>query len=185
MRFNTIMMVLILIGCKSETKNEPQTEDHTDKTVSQMWSDFTESNAEFKKDELPDSWYFHNNKEDADRLGKLTLNGKKTATTSGLYAWYQDANADLPKIGTKNIVTDFDGKALAILETTQVDTIPFNQMSATYAAMDMGTKIEPLKKWKKAHWEFFESVMEESGDKPTEEMLIVFERFEIIWPEKR
>ena len=47
----------------------------------------------------------------------------------------------------------------------------------------MGTDVEPLIKWKKAHWKFFANAMEQSGVKPTEEMLIVCERFEIIWTE--
>lgn len=179
MRYITIILILFVISCKSEIK----TENGTDKTVYEMWNSFTKSNPEFKKDKLPESWHFHNNEEDANRLAKLTLSGKKKAG-SGLYAWYEEANADLPKIGTKHIITDFDGKAQAIIEIIKVDTIPFNQISKDYAEIDMGTNIEPLKKWKKAHWEFFANAMEENGEKPTEEMLIVCERFEIIWPEK-
>ena len=45
----------------------------------------------------------------------------------------------------------------------------------------MGTTIEPLKKWKKAHWDFFTSTMQDSGEKPTEDMLVVCEIFEVIW----
>ncbi len=183
MRHITIILFLILISCKSETKNEMKTENGIDKTVYEMWGNFTESNPEFKKDELPDSEYFHDNEEDANRLAELVLNGKKKAS-SGLYFWYEEANADLPKIGTKLIVTDFNGKARAIIETKKVDTIQFNQISKDYAGIDMGTKIEPLKKWKKAHWGFFANAMEQSGEKPTEEMLIVCERFETIWPKK-
>ena len=179
MRHLTIILFLILVSCKSETKSENE----IDKTVYEMWNNYTRSNSEFKNNEIPESWYFHNNKDDANRLAKLTLNGKKRAGSS-LYALYQKYNVDLPKVGTKQIITDFDGKALAIIETKKVDTIPFHKISKDYAEMDMGTKIDPLKKWKKAHWDFFASVMEESGEKPTEEMLIVCEMFEIIWPEK-
>ncbi|MDB2606672.1 ASCH domain-containing protein, partial [Zobellia sp.] len=114
-------------------------------------------------------------------LAELVANGKKQAG-SGLYTWYQDANADLPKTGMKHIITDFDGKAQAIIEIIKVDTIPFNEISETYAAMDMGTEIEPLKKWKKAHWEFFTSTMKERKKEPTENMLVVCEYFETIWP---
>ena len=183
MRHLTIILFLILTSCKSETKNEMKTENGIDKTVYEMWNDFTESNPEFKKDELPESSYFHDNEADANRLAALILNGKKKAGSS-LYYWYEEANADLPKIGTKSFVTDFDGKARAIIETKRVDTIPFNQISKEYAEMDMGTAIEPLKKWEKAHWDFFANAMEQSGEKPTEEMLIVCERFETIWPKK-
>ena len=176
MRHLTIILCLILIGCKSESK----TESEIDKTVYEMWNNFTKLNLEFKKDKLPESWYFHNNKEDANRLAKLTVNEKKK-TSSGLYSWYEEGNADLPKIGTKHIITNFDGKAQAIIEIKKVDTIPFNLISKNYAEMDMGTKIDALKKWKKAHWDFFKSTMKESGDKPTEDMLIVCEWFETIW----
>lgn len=178
MRHLTIILFLILISCKGETK----TENGIDKSVYEMWNSFTKSNPEFEKDELPDSWYFHNNKEDANRLTELTLNGKKQAGSS-LYWFFEKYNVDLPKIGTKHIITDFDGKARAIIEIKSVDTIPFNQISKDYAELDMGTKIEPLKKWKKAHWDFFASVLEENGEKPSEEMLIVCERFETIWKE--
>ena len=179
MRHQTIILFLILISCKSETK----TENGIDKSVYEMWDSFIESNPEFKDIEMPESWYFHNNEKDANRLVELIVSGKKRAG-SGLYSWYEEANADLPKVRTKHIITDFDGKARAIIEIIKVDTIPFNQISKDYAEMDMGTKIEPLKKWKKAHWDFFASAMEESGEKPTEEMLIVCEKFETIWTKK-
>ena len=193
MKHLTIILFLILISCKNETKSETKSEVETvngvetkneiDKTVYKMWNNFTESNPEFKKEELPDSHPFHNNEYDANRLANLIVNKKKKAG-SNLYFWYKEANADLPKIGTKSIVTDFDGKARAIIEIKKVDTIPFNQISKDYAELDMGTNIEPLKKWRKAHWDFFANAMEQSGEKPTEEMLIVCEWFETIWPEK-
>ncbi len=177
MKHLTLILVLIFTSCKNETK----TENGIDPSVSKLWESYTASNPAFKKDKLPEASYFHNNREDANRLAQLILNGKKQAG-SNLYFFYEQANADLPKIGTKNIVTDFDGKAIAIIETKQVDTIPFNKISEDYAAMDMGTTIEPLEKWKKAHWAFFAPAIEENGGQPTEEMLIVCERFETIWP---
>lgn len=193
MRHLTIILFLILISCKTdkkteinaqvETEKELVTENGIDKTVYEMWNNFTDSNPEFKKDELPDSDFFHDNEKDANRLAELIINGKKKAS-SGLYIWYKEANADLPKIGTKLIVTDFNGKARAIIETKKVDTIPFNQISKDYAESDMGTNIEPLEKWKKAHWEFFTNALEQNGQKPTDEMLVVCERFEKIWPKK-
>ncbi|SKB77918.1 ASCH domain-containing protein [Maribacter arcticus] len=153
-----VILFLILISCKNETI----TKNGIDKTVYEMWNNFTISNPELKKDELPESWYFNNNKEDANRLAELTLSGKKKAS-SGLYLWYEEANADLPKMGTKQIITDFDGMALAIIETISVDTIPFNKVSKDYAEMDMGTNIEPLKKWKKAHWDFLRAQWKKVG----------------------
>ena len=63
------MLLFIFVDCKNETK----TESTIHKSVYEMWSNFKTVNPEFKKDELPDSWYFHNNKEDANRLANLTV----------------------------------------------------------------------------------------------------------------
>ncbi len=181
MRYPALIMVVLLFSCKGKIKTEE--EPKIDETVYEMWGDFTASYPEFKNNAMPESWYFHDNEKDANRLANLTVNGKKTATTSGLYSWYVDADTDLPKIGVKHIITDFKGKAQAIIEIIQVDTIPFNQLSDEFAAKDMGTSREPLKKWKKAHWDFFTSVMQENDGEPSQEMLIVFEQFRKIWPQ--
>lgn len=195
MNYLTIILLLIFISCKSgakketdikteiEMKSESETEGDMDKTVYEMWNNYIESNPEFKTQEIPESDFFHNNREDANRLAELTLNGKKKATSS-LFSLYEQYDIDLPKVGTKQIVTDFDGKAKAIIENKSVDTIPFNKISEYYAELDMGTNIEPLKKWKKAHWDFFEGFLKESGKKPTEEMLMVCVTFETIWTGK-
>ena len=195
MRNISIFLFLILFGCKNENKGKSQigteiqseltteTEYGFEKSVSEMWNEFVESNPEFKSDSIPESDFFHNNEKDANQLAELTLTGKKRAS-SGLYSLYEQYNADLPSVGTKQIVTDFNGNAKAIIENVNVDTIPFNQISQEYAEMDMGTDIEPLEKWKKAHWDFFESFLRESGEKPTEEMLIVAVEFKKIWPKK-
>lgn len=171
-------LFLIFISCNEKTKSTEEKSLH--KSVYKIWGDYVSSNPLAKNDTIPESWFFHNNKYDADRLATLVVEGKKKAS-SGLYLWYKEANADLPKVGTKSIVTDFDGKARAIIESSKVDTVPFHSISKDYAQMDMGTTTEPLKKWKKAHWSFFKSAMKESGGQPTEEMLIVCEEFKTIW----
>ena len=193
MKYLTLILFLIFLGCKNEEKTKTETRVETttvmeanngiDKSVSEMWNNFTASNPEFKDEEIPESDFFHNNREDANRLAELTLKGKKKAS-SGLYSLYKQYEVDLPKVGTKQIITDFDGKALVIIENRSVDTIPFNKISEEYAKLDMGTNIEPLEKWKKAHWDFFESFLKESGEKPTEEMMIVCVRFDTIWTGK-
>jgi len=192
MKYLTLILLLIFISCKNESKTkaeketetpiETETENKIDESVSEMWNSYIESNPKSKDDETPESDFFHNNREDANRLAELTLIGKKKATSS-LFSLYEQYGIDLPKVGTKQIVTDYEGKAKAIIENISVDTIPFNKISTAYAELDMGTDVDPLEKWKKAHWDFFESFLKESGEKPTDEMLMVCVRFETIWPE--
>lgn len=188
----TLILFVILMSCKNQTNTETvakentevNTENHIDKSVYDMWNSFSEANPQFKDDELPESDFFHNNKKDANRLAILTANGKKRAS-SGLLSLYQHYNIDLPKVRTKQIITDFDGKAYAIIENKSVDTIPFNKISEEYAELDMGTNVEALKKWKKVHWDFFENFLKENKvGQLTEDMLIVCVKFETIWPKK-
>ncbi|MGC1516390.1 MAG: ASCH domain-containing protein [Maribacter sp.] len=184
MKYTIILLIVLLNSCKTEPKKEVIAANGADASVYTMWSDYTGAYPEFKNDEQPESDSFHTNKEDADRLAQLILNGKKKAGSS-LYSVYEKYQIDLPKIGRKQIVTNFEGEAVAIIEVTSVDILPFNQISEAYAAMDMGTNNGPLEKWKKAHWTFFSSFLKESGEEPTETMLIVCEQFKIIWPERK
>ncbi|PRX56455.1 ASCH domain-containing protein [Flagellimonas meridianipacifica] len=189
MKYLMLVLCLALTSCKTEKKPKPETIAEKQKnnqneygiSPSAMWKDYTESNPRAENEQIPESDFFHNNREDANRLAELTLKGKKKAS-SGLYRLYKQYNVDLPSVGAIQIITDFDGKAKAIIKNVSVDTIPFNKISKEYAELDMGTDIEPLKKWKKAHWDFFENFLKESGEKPTEEMLIVCVRFEKVWP---
>lgn len=194
MKNTLLIFILIFISCKSDPKVETktgnesnleieeiqETERGIDKTVYEMWKNYTEANPEFRDQQMPMSDYFHDNKEDADRLAELALNGKKKASSS-LYFLYEQYGVDLPEVGKKQIVTDFDGKAQAIIETSRVDTIAFNKISKNYAQLDMGTDIEPLKKWKEEHLNFFKTVVPEREQKETDKMLIVCEVFDVIW----
>ncbi|MGJ8549242.1 inorganic diphosphatase [Winogradskyella wichelsiae] len=180
-KFSILFLILILLSCKSESK--PTREDDIDTSVYDMWNAFKASNPEFKNENLPDSDFFHDNEVDANRLAKLIVNREKKASSS-LYNWYKAANANLPQIGTKLIVTDFNGKAQAIIKTTKVDTIPFDKITADYAELDMGTNNKPLEKWKEAHWTFFSNTMKQNNRTPAKDMLVVCEWFETIWPKK-
>lgn len=183
MKYLPLILVLLLFSCKSEPKKEVQPQDGIDQSVYELWNNYTQSHPELKNDELPEAWFFHDNKDDADRLAALTVSGKKQASSS-LYSLYAIYEMDLPKVGTKHIITNFDGKAQAIIAIKSVDTIPFNKITATYAELDMGTNSAPLEKWKKAHWDFFEKFLKDTGGKPTEDMLMVCEIFETIWTKK-
>lgn len=72
MRHVLLILLLILSSCKTAT-----TEDEVDASVAEMWKGFTNSNSQYKGADIPESFYFHDNKEDAKRLAALVLNGKK------------------------------------------------------------------------------------------------------------
>ncbi|MEL6304442.1 MAG: ASCH domain-containing protein, partial [Bacteroidota bacterium] len=112
MKHLPLLLLLVFISCKNEPKTETQTEPETvaetqsesenqiDPSVSKMWEAYITAHPELKDAAIPETDFFHNNREDAHRLAELTIEGKKQAS-SGLYSLYQQYEVDLPIVGTQ------------------------------------------------------------------------------------
>ena len=148
-------------------------------SVNQMWEDFIKENNEYKSHEMPESWYFCDNKMDANECADLVVNKVKQATSTSLW-WYEKNNERLPKSNDIYIVTDWDGMAKAIIRTTKVNKVPFNHITKHYAEIE-GEGNKSLEYWKKIHWDYFTREMKPFGAMPSEKMIIVCEQFETIW----
>ena len=151
----------------------------TNASVANMWMDFIENNAEFTNIETPNSWYFCDNKKDADECAELVILGIKRATTASLW-WYETQKERLPQIGDLFIITNWDGLAKAIIKTTKVEHTPFNEVTEEYAATE-GEGDKSLEYWREVHWNYFAREMESCGEKPSESMILLCEYFEAIW----
>ncbi len=116
----------------------------------------------------------------ADELGALIAAGIKTATCSALAEWEHDGDA-LPVPGMLTVVLNSTDNPLCIVETTEVKIMPFDQMPADFA-YDEGEGDRSLAYWREAHQRFFERTFERIGGKFTEDMLLVCERFRVIFP---
>jgi uncharacterized protein YhfF len=124
--------------------------------------------------------YFADNEQDADELGELVRAGTKTATCGSLWA-YEAENEAPPKVGDLFIVTNWAGDPLCIVETTEVQIRPFNEVDAQFA-YDEGEGDRSLAYWRRVHVEFFTRELAEIGREPTETMPLVCERFRKVYP---
>jgi uncharacterized protein YhfF len=124
--------------------------------------------------------YFADNEQDADELGELVRAGTKTATCGSLW-WYEAENEAPPKVGDLFIVTNWAGDPLCIVETTEVQIRPFNEVDAQFA-YDEGEGDRSLAYWRRVHVEFFTRELAEIGREPTETMPLVCERFRKVYP---
>jgi uncharacterized protein YhfF len=68
----------------------------------------------------------------ADELGASIGSGTMTATCSALWA-YEAEGEPLPKTSSKTIVLDGNGEPLCIVETTEVEVMPYDQVDARFA----------------------------------------------------
>ena len=110
----------------------------------------------------------------------LVLEGKKKATSSSFKA-YEKEGSNLPKIGDLSIVTDWDGNPRCIIETKNITIIPFKDI--TYDICSREGEDDSLESWREGHIRFFSNEGKEIGYEFTEDMLVVFEDFEVIYQE--
>ncbi len=115
----------------------------------------------------------------ADELGNLILKGVKTATCSALWEWEAEG-CEIPKIGSKTIVLDGNDHPLCMIETTEVAIRAFSEVDAQFA-FDEGEDDRSLESWRREHWKYFLRVLPKMGKQPTSEMLLVCERFKIVY----
>lgn len=114
---------------------------------------------------------------EADLLAKLVVDGEKTATTSG-FDFYALDNEEVPKVEDYSIVLNSKDEPVAIIKTTNVDIVPFNEVSEEFAIAEGEGDFEF---WKKSHTNFFKDLCQEYSLEYKEDMLVVCERFTRIF----
>jgi len=129
-----------------------------------------------------DAFFFDLTKDSASFLLDLVLKGQKRATASSLYA-YQIEKEELPKIGEYSIVTDFDGHPYAVIQTKAITILPYKDM--TYDICMREGEDDTLSSWQQSHQHFFTEEGKLLGYTFSEDMLVVFEDFEVVYQEER
>lgn len=127
-----------------------------------------------------DAEYFGDTPQLASELGALVASGTKTATCSALWEWEAEGDP-LPEPGAKCIILNGRNEPLCIIETTEVEVRPYNEVDAQFAH-DEGEGDRSLQHWRKAHWRFFTHSLAGIGKEPTSDMPLVCERFQVVYP---
>lgn len=127
----------------------------------------------------PQAWSFGDEPELAENLLGAVLAGDKTATSSALWD-YTDENAPLPVAGELSILLDGAGHPRALIRTTSVETLPFEEVDSDFAAAE-GEDDRTLESWRAGHEAYFRRTLGE-GREFTVEMPVVCERFQLLYP---
>lgn len=101
----------------------------------------------------PPAWAFGATPEQADELLALVLDGTKTATASALWD-YEAEGEDLPTEGSLGIVVDSSGIPRALVVTSRVRTVPFDEVDEAHAHAE-GEGDRTLDHWRRVHEDFF------------------------------
>lgn len=137
----------------------------------EMWEAFEDK----KENDSYQAWTYG---ESPDELAQLTLDGIKTATSSA-YALYE--NEPLPQVGEYSIILDSHNQAVCIIQTTAVEIKPFCEVDATHAYLE-GEGDRTLAYWQSVHRSFFEKEMQANHQTFDEKMLVVCEKFQVVYP---
>lgn len=122
---------------------------------------------------------FDDNEPSANALAELVLAGTKRAS-AGLVWFYESSGQPMPKAGDLGVVTNWVGRPLCVIETRAVAIVPFEDVSAEFAATE-GEGDGSLRYWREAHWAFFGRECERIGRERSPTMPVVCERFEVIY----
>lgn len=128
--------------------------------------------------QAPEAWAFGATTAHADGLLAVVLTGVKTGTASSL--WDYEASGDpLPEPGELSIILDGAGTAQALIETTAVRIVPFDQVDAEHAHSE-GEGDRSLASWREIHERYWRQHSEgPRGFEP--DMPVVCERFRLLF----
>jgi uncharacterized protein YhfF len=151
-------------------------------SVIKMWKDYLFSLGEDEKqtEKTYSAWYFCDNEQDADELAQLVLEGTKKATASLFDIYEFEKDQPFPQKGDHNIITNWQGEAVCIIKTTNVEVVPFKDVTEEFARTE-GEGDKSLEYWKNAHWHYFSRETKKIGKEPDENMLVVCEKFEVVY----
>ncbi|NQY54750.1 MAG: ASCH domain-containing protein [Campylobacteraceae bacterium] len=137
------------------------------------------SETERKKYQSFSADYFCGDEHNANLCADLICIGQKTATCSLKYS-YESCNENIPIIGHLQVVLDWSGKPVCIIEIESVEECKYSNVSEDFAYLE-GEGDRSLKWWKKSHWDFFTQECKEVNIEPSEDMILILEKFKVIY----
>lgn len=144
--------------------------------IDRFWRDVRRSRPDLPE-AVPLAWAFGATAAHADELLSLVIAGIKTATASSVWD-YEHSGEPLPLEGEYSILLDGGGEPRAVIVTTQLETVAFDEVTAEHAAAE-GEGDLTLAAWRDIHERFWTHHSENPrGFAP--DMPVLCERFELV-----
>ncbi|MFO1245031.1 MAG: ASCH domain-containing protein [Ramlibacter sp.] len=147
--------------------------------VAQFWRAFATADSRATEERFYEAFFFGDSAALANELAELVLRGTKRATAAALWTFEAQAKR-VPEPGDLSVVTDWSGNPLCVIETKSIEVMPFHEVSADFAATE-GEGDGSLLFWRQAHTEYFSRECARAGREFSEGMLVVCERFEVVF----
>jgi len=150
-------------------------------SVKKMWEGYLDTIGESIETTDKDytSWHFEITEKSANNLADLVLSGQKKATAASLWVEKHD-HGDIPKVGDFSIITNWDGLAKCIIQTTSIDIVPYNQVTEAFVKVE-GEGDQSLEYWRQVHEDYYRKECHRIGKEFNESMPVICEIFEVVF----
>ncbi len=149
----------------------------TDASVAALWQKFRLQNPTAPEKPVA-VFHFCDNHDDAETCLRLVLSGKKRATAASLKE-LELSGDPVPTVGDYSVVTDYAGKAHAVIETTGVEITRFADVDEQFARTE-GEGDLTLAWWREAHAAYFSRVLQGTGTAVDDDLPIACEHFKVV-----
>lgn len=147
--------------------------------IAWFWAAFCAEVGEDYSDRFFEAFHFDDNQAAANEIADHVLAGVKWATAS--LVWSLDsASTAPPELGALSVVTYWDGSPVSVIETQEVKVLPFEQVTAEFAAVE-GESNGSLEYWRRVHWAYFGRECARVGREPSLTMPVACERFKVLY----
>jgi uncharacterized protein YhfF len=148
-------------------------------SVQKFWSEFCEANPAVSPHTPFQVWFFGNSSEMARELAELVIAGQKRATAS--LVEYNESHPEVaPAPDGYSVVTDYEGRPLCVIQTTEIRHLPFMHVDAEFA-FDEGEDDRTLESWRAGHRRYFTKEAAENNLEFNEKSLVCCERFRLLF----
>lgn len=149
------------------------------KEIDEFWGRFLKEKQLEENTKYLEAFHFEATEHGANSLLALVLAGQKRATASLSKSW--EIEGIKPKVGDYSIVTDWAGKPYCVIRTVGVTELPFQDM--TFDICKREGEDECLDTWQENHRKFFLLDAKELGYEFTEDSIVLFEDFVVVYRE--
>jgi uncharacterized protein YhfF len=144
-----------------------------------FWQAFEASAGGERSSRFYEAFHFADNEASANALAELVLCGTKRAS-AGLAWSFEAAARPLVEPGHLSVVTNWAGDPLCVIETTAVEVVSYQDVSAEFASTE-GEGDGSLAYWREEHWACFDRECLRIGKVPSLAMPVVCERFKVVY----
>ncbi len=115
----------------------------------------------------------------ADILIDLIARGEKTGTFA-MEAEFDGAPERVPIQGGLVVVTRFQGPPVLLYRLTEVTRVAYRDIGPQHVAVE-GPNARNVEVWRGIHWPYWGGILRARGREPSEDMMVIFQRFELLF----